>query len=249
MDPVLLVAHGSADPRAAMTTRALTRAVAAARPGLDVRASFLDHAGPRPARVLFDLAARGYRSAVVVPLLLTAAYHGRVDLPAVLAEARAAGLGMRTATTDVLGPVGGVVHPHLLAGLRTRLLQTRLDYDGVALVAAGTRDASARATVEFAAAELGRALGVPCRAGFASGSSGTAAVTVEALRGQGCARVAVATYFLACGRLYDAAVASARSAGALTPAAAPLGDAMDLARLVLDRVDQVAASALEPLAA
>jgi len=81
---VVLVAHGSRDPRAAAATEALARAVRRARPGWDVRASYLDHAGPRPLDVL---AALPGRRAVVVPLLLTKAYHGRVDIPAVLAEA------------------------------------------------------------------------------------------------------------------------------------------------------------------
>jgi len=45
---VVLVAHGSRDPRAAAATEALARAVRRARPGWDVRASYLDHAGPRP---------------------------------------------------------------------------------------------------------------------------------------------------------------------------------------------------------
>jgi sirohydrochlorin ferrochelatase len=43
------------------------------------------------------------------------------------------------------------------------------------------------------------------------------------------------TYFLAPGRLYDAAVDSARDAGAVA-AARPLGAASELVRLVLDRV-------------
>src|SRR5918912_4049812 len=50
--PVVLVAHGSRDPVAAATTRALARTVAALRPGLDVRVAFLELAVPRPAQVL-----------------------------------------------------------------------------------------------------------------------------------------------------------------------------------------------------
>ena len=56
---VLLVAHGSADPRAAASTRALARAVAAQRPGLDVRTSYLDHAGPRPTGCCSTCSASG----------------------------------------------------------------------------------------------------------------------------------------------------------------------------------------------
>jgi sirohydrochlorin ferrochelatase len=240
----VLVAHGSSDPRAAATTRALGRAVAALRPGLDVRASFLEHAGPRPGAVLSALSAAGHRSAVVVPLLLTSAYHGRVDLPSVLAEARAAGLCLDVATADVLGPVAGQVPPLLLDGLRRRLRETGARYDGLVLAAAGTRDATARSTVDLVAAELGAAAGVPCVAGFASASPVTGAAAVATLHTAGCRRVAVASYFLACGRLYRAVVDSARSAGAAGPAAAPLGAAVDLARLVVERIDMAAAESI-----
>lgn len=236
MTAVLLVAHGSADPRAAATTRSLARTVAAARPGLDVRVSFLDHAGPRPGEVLFALAALGHRSAVVVPLLLTAAYHGRVDLPAVLAAAQVDGLRLDVTVTDVLGPIDEATHPLLLAALHRRLDETRARYDGVVLAAAGTRDDVARSTVEQAAMALGQSLGLPCRAAFASGSPVTGAVAVDALRESGCQRIVVAAYFLACGRLYNTVVGSALAAGALS-SAAPLGSAIPLARLVLDRVD------------
>ena len=127
----MLVAHGSADPRAGATTRALARAVRAARPGLTVRPAFLDHAGPRPQRVLRQAAEAGAPRAVVVPLLLTAAYHGRVDLPGALAQARTEGLAVPVLRSDVLGPVGGRVPPLLLAALRRRLDEAVVKYRGV----------------------------------------------------------------------------------------------------------------------
>ncbi|MET7421802.1 CbiX/SirB N-terminal domain-containing protein [Dactylosporangium sp. NPDC005555] len=240
MTAVLLVAHGSSDPRAAASTRALARAVAAQRPGLDVRTSFLDHAGPRPDGVLIDMQRLGHRSAVVVPLLLTSAFHGRVDLPGVIDRAYANGLAMRVRVTDVLGPVGGAVPPLLVAALRRRLPSLGADgADGVVMVAAGTRDDLARHTVDLTAAELGRAIGLPCRAAFASGSPVTGAVAVSALRAQGCTRIAISSYFLATGKLHESAIASAVSAGALEPAAPPLGRALDLARLVVARIGRV----------
>jgi sirohydrochlorin ferrochelatase len=220
----------------------LARAVAAQRPGLDVRSAFLEHAGPRPSSVLVDFSRLGHRSAVVVPLLLTAAYHGRVDLPAVLDRARLDGLRLAVSVTDVLGPVGDVVPPLLLAGLRRQL--PAVAFDGVVLAAAGTRDDLARHSVDLAASALGASLGVPCRAGFASGSPVTGAVAVSSLRSAGCSRIAVAAYFLAPGRLYDTVMASALSAGALSPAP-PLGSNLDLARLVVSRVAAVTSSALD----
>lgn len=230
----MLVAHGSADPRAAATTRALARAVAGARPGLDVRTAYLDHAGPRPPEVLAAIAATGHDRAAVVPLLLTCAYHGRVDLPEVLAGLTDLDLSIKV--TDVLGPVRGIVPAPLLAGLRRRLFEVVSSVDGVVLAAAGTRDAAARTTVEFAAAAAGEMLGVPCRAGFASGPGGTAGEAVAALRAQGAQRVAMAAYFLATGQLYRTAAGSARAAGVVA-VAEPLGAARELAHLVLARLD------------
>lgn len=120
---VVLVAHGSRDPRAARATEALARAVGAARPDWEVRASYLDHSVPRPRQVLAAFAARGHRGAIVVPLLLTAAYHGRVDVPGEIAAARTEGLTMPVDLTEVLGPVGGQVPPLLLDALEARLAQ------------------------------------------------------------------------------------------------------------------------------
>jgi sirohydrochlorin ferrochelatase len=223
---ILLVAHGSADPRAAATTRSLARVVRRLYHG-EVCAAFLDHAGPRPGEALRELAARGHRTVTVVPLLLTSAYHGRVDVPAAIADAPA---GIDVTLAGVLGP-----DPLLLAGVRRRLHEAVADFDGIVLVAAGTRDPAARSTVDDAAADLAAFYRVPARAAFGSASPVTGAVAVEALRADGCRRIAVATYFLACGKLYDAVTASAIGAGALAPAARPLGDAAELARLVLVR--------------
>jgi sirohydrochlorin ferrochelatase len=235
--PVVLVAHGSRDPRAAAATRALTRAVAAARPGLDVRAAYLDFTSPEPRQVLGALQDAGHATATVVPLLLTEAYHGQVDIPAVLERARAEGLRAQISVTDVLGPVDGRVHPALLAGLRRRLAELRVEYDALVLAAAGTRDAVARGSVGQAAGALGALLGVPCAPAYASASGPTGADAVRQLRREGAHRVAVAAYFLAPGRLYETVAASAREAGAVA-VAAPLGSAPEIARLILDRVGE-----------
>ena len=239
--PLVLVAHGSRDPRAAVANRALARAV-----GAHAHVAFLDHEGPRPADVLLSLQAGGARQATVVPLLLTAAYHGRVDVPAAVWAAQEAGLRMPVTVADVLGPVDGVTDPLLLAALCRRLAAAdaaarvwapasdRLD--GVVLAAAGTRDAAARDTVEAVAAALGTRLGggVPCRVAYASAAGPTGAEAVRALRAEGARRIGVASYFLAPGLLHEAVVTDARRAGAVV-VAEPLGGAGELARLVLAR--------------
>lgn len=237
MTPVLLAAHGSRDPRAARATRALARAVAAARPGVDVRASYLDHTLPRPGQVLSALEAAGHDRVTLVPLLLTSAYHGRVDIPDVLRAARAAGLRVPVAVADVLGPrAGGPVDDSLLAGLRRRLAAAGSGFDAVVLAAAGTRDAAARQTVARAAGALGESLGVPASVAYASAAAPTGAEAVSELRAAGAERIGVAAYFLAPGLLYDTVTRSALGAGAVA-AAQPLEGTPELARLVLARAD------------
>jgi sirohydrochlorin ferrochelatase len=92
--------------------------------------------------------------------------------------------------------------------------------------------------VESVAAALGECLNVACRVGYASASGPTAADAVEELRRLGATRILVASYFLAAGRLYDAAAGSATGAGAMA-VAAPLGAAPELVEMVLDRVATV----------
>jgi sirohydrochlorin ferrochelatase len=238
---VVLVAHGSRDPRAAVATSALARAVGRTHPSWAVHAAYLDHAGPRPADVL---AALPVRRAVVVPLLLTSAYHGRVDIPAVLSEAASLPLSMSLA--PVLGPpVSGSVPPYLIEGLVRRLPDTELD--AVVLAAAGTRDAAARSTVEDAAKALSARLRLPCTVAYASAAPPAAGEAVSRLRAAGARRVGVAAYFLAPGLLYDNAMRSARQAGAVA-VAEPLGDAPELVRLVAARVDAAVGSPLAPAA-
>ncbi|WP_435830570.1 sirohydrochlorin chelatase [Polymorphospora rubra] len=248
VDPVVLVAHGSRDPRAAAATRALARAVEVADPAVTVHPAYLDHTAPRPADVLHALAAAGHTGATLVPLLLTAAYHGRVDIPAAVADAYADGLRIPVRVSTVLGPADGIVDPGLLGGLARRLAAAGTGFDAVVLAAAGTRDAAARATVDLAAAAFGTALGLPCVAAYASAAPPAVGTAVARLRARGARRVGVAAYFLAPGRLYAEAAAAARSAGAVG-VAEPLEGAPEIARLVLDRVELAGKSPVSLLAA
>ncbi|WP_435829834.1 sirohydrochlorin chelatase [Micromonospora costi] len=244
-DPVVLVAHGSRDPRAAAATLALARAVSAARPGVAVSASWLDHTEPGPAAALRALAGAGHPRAVLVPLLLTAAYHRRVDIPAAVAEARAAAPGLSVRVTDVLGPAGASVDAGLLEGLRRRLAEAGPGpFDAVVLAAAGTRDARARASVGRVAAALGDGLGVPVRVSYASAAPPRVGTAVARLHADGARRVAVSAYFLAPGLFHDAVTGEARAAGAVA-VSAPLTDAPDLVDLVLRRVDAVCSGRAE----
>ncbi|MDX3603235.1 sirohydrochlorin chelatase [Streptomyces scabiei] len=75
---LVLVAHGSRDPRALATVRTLMDRVREQRPGLSVRLGHIELNEP----LLPDtLAALGDREAVLVPLLLSRGYHVKRDIP------------------------------------------------------------------------------------------------------------------------------------------------------------------------
>ena len=228
IDPIVLVAHGSRDPRSAETMRQLGRRVALRWPA-GATTAFLDFNSPSVPGALRELPDG--RRAIVVPALLTKAYHSRVDLPEVLSS-----VSTPTCVTAVLGPAepGEAAHPLLIAALLRRLSELDVSYDAVALIAAGTSDASARSTVEGVARELASELDVACAVGYASACAPSAGEAVARLRASGARRVVAASYFLAVGRLYDVAALSARQAGAIG-VAAPLGAADELVELIAAR--------------
>ena len=79
---LLVAAHGTRSAAGTATTRALVEAIAAQRPSVRVELCFLDVASPSLAEALDTLADV---DVVIVPLLLSAGYHVRTDIPAVIA--------------------------------------------------------------------------------------------------------------------------------------------------------------------
>lgn len=243
---MVAVAHGSRDPRAAATVAALLDAVRARRPDVPVHTTFLDHAPPAPGRVLDGLARDGADEAVVLPLLLTAAYHSKTDIPGVLNRVRGLHPRLRLRTAGTLGP-----HPLLIGALERRLAEAGVepgDPDtAVVLVSAGSSDASANATIARLAREW-RPRGwrdvVPA---YASAARPAPAEAVTALLGAGAPRVAVASYFLAPGHFADKVRAESLAAGAA--AVSPvLGAAPEVADLVVHRYAEVLEAARTPAA-
>jgi sirohydrochlorin ferrochelatase len=199
--------------------------------------AFLDHAGPRPGEALHTLAQAGWTTITVVPLLLTAAYHARHDLPTVLNHALThTPTPLHLNITHVLGPHAGLVPTPLLTALHRRLTDTGTPYDAIVLAAAGTNDPTARTTIEHTARALGTRLGLPCTPAYASTTGPTPDQAIHTLRHTHNAHhIAMAAYFLAPGHLYDTAAHTARQAGATT-IAHPLTDTPELAHLITHRI-------------
>jgi sirohydrochlorin ferrochelatase len=218
--PLVAVAHGSRDPRAADTTRALLAEVRQQRPGLDIREAYQDHGTPRLADVVGTL-----DEAVVVPLLLGSAFHSRVDIPAAIAGRPG------VAQAGVLGP-----DPLLLDALDRRLAAAGVPpgdpATAVVLAAAGSTDGSAVTGVRALADAWAPRGWWAVTAAFASAAPPTVGDAVAELRRRGVARVAVASYLLFPGVFADRLAA----AGADVTSAA-LGAAPEVARLVLARYD------------
>ncbi|MFI0745370.1 sirohydrochlorin chelatase [Streptomyces sp. NPDC021224] len=236
--PLLVIAHGSRDPRHAATVHALTRRVAAARPGLRVDTAFLDFNAPSVPQAVGRLAADGVRDAVALPLLLTRAFHAKTDIPAVLRDSTAALPSLRLRTAEVLGP-----SPLLTAALERRLTEAGLrpadrPSTGLVLASAGSTDPEAGAVIAAVAREWRHTGWCAVRPAFASAALPRAEDAVRELRAvPGVRQVAVAPYVVAPGFLPDRIARGAREAGAdlLAPV---LGDAPELAALLLRRYDQ-----------
>lgn len=244
--PLLVIAHGSRDPRHAATVRALTRRVAAARPGLRVETAFLDFCAPSVPSAVRRLAAEGVRDAVALPLLLTRAFHAKTDIPAVLRESTAGHRALRLHTAEVLGP-----SPLLTAALERRLYEAGLRpgdraSTGVVLASAGSTDPEAAAVIAGVARAWRRTGWAAVMPAFASASLPRTEDAVRRLRAEGVRRIAVAPYVIAPGFLPDRIARGAHDAGAdlLTPV---LGAAPELAELLLRRYDEALRPAVRQL--
>ncbi|MFF5296586.1 sirohydrochlorin chelatase [Paractinoplanes globisporus] len=176
MKPTLLaVAHGTRSAAGQRQIRDLVAAVARRRPELDVRLSYVDVQQPRIGDVV-----PAVRDAVVVPLLLSAGYHVRVDIANAVE-------GTGIPVTGTLGP------DEVLLRSLTRNLPAA---DAVVLAAAGSSDPAWRESTHEMASKL------QAHVAYASGSAPKVADVVADLRRRGARRIAIAAYLLADGLFY-----------------------------------------------
>jgi sirohydrochlorin ferrochelatase len=237
-EPVLVaVAHGSADPRASATigelmAGAAERAAARGLRALDLRTAYLGHAPPSLPQVMGTIEAD--RQVRVLPLLLTAAYHSKADIPRMLTRVSSEFPRLRVSYGATLGP-----HPLLLRALERRLAEVDPDSDpartGVVLASAGSSDPQANATIARLAAQWqDRAGWFAVRPAYASAADPSPAAAVTGLLRDGAPRVVVATYLLAPGLFADRIRTSSLAAGAVAVSPA-LGATPEVADVLLER--------------
>lgn len=242
---LIALAHGSRDPRSAATITALTERIACMRPDLRVETAFLDLSEPGLDEVVDRLVAEGHGEIVVVPLLLTEAYHARVDVPEAIEAAQARHEGVAIAATKVLG-IENAFFKVLDERLREALKDARVrELDALVLAGAGSSDPVANATIARAARAWGAHHRLPTIAAFASSAPPAAGEAVRAHRADGRRHIAVGLLMLAPGFLPDRVKELSLEAGAVA-VAEPLGVADEVADVILARY-AVGAVELVPL--
>ncbi|MEU5843267.1 sirohydrochlorin chelatase [Rhodococcus sp. NPDC047139] len=234
MMPLVAVAHGSRDPRSARAVAAALDTVRAENPGLDVRLAFLDLNTPSVGRILDALAADGHRQVTVVPLLLGSAFHARVDLPALLREARLRNPRLEVLCSPILGD-----DERLVAAARELITASGVSVDdpsiGVAVCAVGSRRPEANRATELVVPRIvaGTAW-TRASVCFATSAEPSVGSALDALSRSGASVLVLAPWMLAPGLLWDRACAAAESVPYVR-VAATLADHDALARVIVAR--------------
>ncbi len=236
MSTLILTAHGSADPRSVANTRAVAGHLRRVAPELDVRVAFCEQSTPNLRDVLPGVTG----DVVVTPFLLASAYHARVDIPALIADSTDPRAGV-VRQADVLGEDDRLLH--VMGERLTALGVSRFDPElGVLIVAVGSSSAAANvrtATIAEPLSQKTRWAGV--EVAFATGATPSVSQAAQRLRERGAARLVIAPWFLAHGRITDRVADYARRAG--IPMAEPMGAHRLVAATVLDRFEEALALA------
>ena len=205
---LLAISHGTASVEGQAAVAALVAAVAARLPDVTVRLGHVDVQQPDVAASLDSLPSG--QPVVIVPLLLSAGYHVRVDL----AKETAGRAGVTIA--PALGP-----DSRLVDALLSRLapLDPGPD-DTVVLAVAGSSDERANDDCRRIGEMLGERLGRDVAVGFLAAADPRVGAAVSAARESAAGRVIVADYLLAPGYFHDLAVRLADG----SPVARPLLD-------------------------
>jgi sirohydrochlorin ferrochelatase len=231
---LVLLGYGGDDPRVGQVSHGIRDELLAIRPELDVHVAFLDHCPPTGAQVVNKLVKHGVTEVVFVPLLLSDAFHGHAEVPALLAQVQSTHPQLQVLASRPVGPEAqllGIIDRRLREALRVNRVS---ELDGLVFAAAGSADIRSNAIVARRARQWANHHRLPCVSAFATGSGPTTAEAVRTLRGQGRRYIAVGSWFLAPGQLYVRQAELAVEAGAVA-VSEPMGAEPEIAHSVLAR--------------
>jgi len=228
---LVLAAHGSRDPRFAATMERIIHGVRTRLSGVDVRLGYLGLNSPGVAEVLAGCTGR----VLVAPLLLSNAFHSKVDVPAIVSDACAANPDIEVRQLPPLGD-----DPRIVSALVDRLHQAGIrPTDGVVLTAVGSSDSTADEAVRVRTGELAVQLRTPLvQTIFATRLGRNHSNLHQALRNlrrDGARRVVVSPYFLSAGLLTERVDAAVDQLAPGSLIAGPIGAHPDLIDVVCDR--------------
>ena len=114
---ILLLAHGTHDPRWAAPFEAMAAHIAALAPDLAVRLSYLDFIEPDPAGAGKRLVQEGCNRIDVVPLFLGSGGHVRIDVPRLVADLQAQNPSVTWTLHPAIGELSEVIEAMARAAL------------------------------------------------------------------------------------------------------------------------------------
>jgi sirohydrochlorin cobaltochelatase len=218
--PLIGLAHGSRHPGVQRSIAELMAATHALGGMLAVGA-FLDLTDPDLTSVAVGLAHRGYRRAVIVPLLFTEAFHATIDAPDATRKA-AETSGVELVIADILG-----TGDDLLEVVRASMHSAGIgDVESILLVSVGSSDDGANEAVQCFAHRLSQGRPGPVAVAFGTRSPRPAEVLANLPL-----PTAIVPLFLSPGLLLDPLAALATDRGLVMMP--PLGHAV--AALLVDR--------------
>ncbi|MGC5288424.1 uroporphyrinogen-III C-methyltransferase [Micromonospora sp. DT231] len=246
MTGLVIVGHGTRSAAGVDQFAALVERVRRRGDVGDVEGGFIELSRPPLTDAVGALVARGHLELVALPLVLTAAGHGKGDIPAAMAREQERHPGLTYRYGRPLGP-----HPLLHDALEQRIdaalagaaQADTADRAGtwVALIGRGSTDPDANAEVAKVARLLWEGRGYAgVEPGFVSLAQPSVPAVLERLRRLGARRIVVAPYFLFAGVLPDRIVAQSAEFAAAHPeldvrVAEVIGDCDALADLVRER--------------
>jgi sirohydrochlorin ferrochelatase len=220
MSAVILLGHGSPDPRAGIGAAALAGRVADLLPDDEIRLAFLDNTAPTLTEAALTVAS--HANITVVPVFLSKAYHVKVDVPAEVAKASAA-INRAITITEPIGPDA------LLLDVLDRQLPPQ---SPLVLATAGTSDLQAQAAFDALAEEWSERRGTPVLVAYASQAQPDVSTAIARLESTGEHKAAIARFLLFDGVFPDRIKADAGD----RVITAVLGDEPLLAEIIADRV-------------
>lgn len=230
---LILLNSGPSDPAVAQVSHSIRDELLAIRPQLVVQSANIgEHSNAL--QVVTSLVKRGTEEIVLVPLLLSDAFAPQRDVPALLAQIRAAHPRLNVTAARPLGPetqLLAVIDRRLRDALRARRAS---ELDGLVFSAVGSQDVRSNALLSRRARQWATHHRLPCVTAFANGSGPGTGEAVRSLRAQGRRHIAVGSWFLAPGVLFRRQAAQALEAGAVA-VSAPLGAGPEIAEAALAR--------------